>query len=69
MQTTGEIRDAGGTVVATAGGKYVPLPPDRNREFVRTLVDDPSTADAAAALLDAAGGRAGPLASTGTENA
>ena len=53
VQTTGEIRDAAGTVIATATGKYVPLPPDRNREFVRTLVDESGTLEAAKLLRDA----------------
>jgi acyl-coenzyme A thioesterase PaaI-like protein len=56
IQTTAEARDADGGVVATATGKYVPIAPDRNREFVGTLVDHPNTADAARALKDAAHG-------------
>src|SRR3954447_14503718 len=34
VQTTGEARDADGNLVATASGKYVPLPEDRHRAFV-----------------------------------
>jgi uncharacterized protein (TIGR00369 family) len=47
IQAVAEIRDAAGEVVASASGKYVPLPPDRNRAFVATLIDEPSTAPAA----------------------
>jgi acyl-coenzyme A thioesterase PaaI-like protein len=50
LQTTAEARDAGGALVATATGKYVPLPDDRNRTFLQTLVDEPATAEAAAVL-------------------
>ena len=51
-----EARDADGNVVATATGKYVPLAPDRNREFVATLIDHPDTTEAARALKEAAHG-------------
>ena len=46
--------DAAGQAVASATGKYVPLPPDRNRAFVATLIDEPSTTDAARLLRAAA---------------
>lgn len=48
--TTGVVRDTSGGIVAESSGKYVPLAPDKNREFVATLVDEPSTTEAAAAL-------------------
>ena len=50
IETTGEIREPGGRLIATAGGKYVPVSDERNREFVATLVEDPGTTDAAHAL-------------------
>ena len=49
--TTATVRDlASGEVVATGSAKYVPVPHDRNRAFVQTLVDDPATDDAARVL-------------------
>jgi acyl-coenzyme A thioesterase PaaI-like protein len=52
IQTVAEIRDGAGEVVASATGKYVPLPPHRNREFVATLINEPATAAAARSLQD-----------------
>ena len=44
IQTSAESCGTGpGTLVAEATGKYVPLSPERNREFVNTLLDHPST--------------------------
>ena len=54
VKAVGVVRDASGVVVAEATGTYVPLPPERNREFVATLVDDPATAEAGGALRAAA---------------
>lgn len=54
IQTSAEARDPDGAVVAIATGKYVSLPPDRNREFVKTLVDEPATQEAAGTLKAAA---------------
>jgi uncharacterized protein (TIGR00369 family) len=54
VQTAAEIRDAGGEVIASASGKYVPLPPDRNRAFVATLIDEPTTSVTARPLREAA---------------
>ena len=48
--TTSSEVTAGQTVLATATGKYVPLPPDRSEHFFRTLVDEAPTAAAAAIL-------------------
>jgi acyl-coenzyme A thioesterase PaaI-like protein len=51
ITTTGEVtRAADGVLLATATGKYVPLPDPRNQAFVATLIDDPRTAQTAAAL-------------------
>ena len=49
ITATGEVRRAADTtLLTTATGNYVPLPDDRNRAFVATLVDDPQTAQSAA---------------------
>src|SRR5688500_5380817 len=51
ITTAAAVRDlASGDVVATASAKYVPVPRERNRAFVDTLVDDPATDDAARVL-------------------
>lgn len=55
VTTVGVVRDEAGTVVAEASGKYVPLPDEKNREFVGTLVDEPGTAETARVLRSAAG--------------
>ncbi len=57
IETTGELVDANGTVVASGWGKYVPVPEERNREFVGTFIKDAKTATAANLLRasDAAG--------------
>src|SRR6266581_934587 len=44
ITTSGQVQRADGAIVAMASGKYVPLPDDRNRAFVATLVEEPSTA-------------------------
>jgi len=43
ITTTATAVDADGRIVAESSGKYVPLPPEKNEEFVATLVDDPAT--------------------------
>jgi acyl-coenzyme A thioesterase PaaI-like protein len=51
ITTTAEVRRThDNTLLATATAKYVPLPDDRNRAFINTLVDEPQTHPAAAAL-------------------
>jgi acyl-coenzyme A thioesterase PaaI-like protein len=47
ITTTATALDDQGNVVAEASGKYVPLPPEKNREFLATLVDDPATRETA----------------------
>jgi len=37
------MRDASGNLLVEAAGKYVPVPPDRNRSFIQTLVPEPQT--------------------------
>jgi len=54
IQTTGLVTNAAGELVAEATGKYVPVPPERNRHVIGTLVDEPATARAALALKEAA---------------
>ncbi len=46
IQTTCEVRSANG-LLAEATGKYVPLPIERHSAFVATLIDEPSTKQAA----------------------
>jgi acyl-coenzyme A thioesterase PaaI-like protein len=49
--TTAEVRDVqSGEVVAAGTAKYVPVPPDRNRAFVNTLVPSAATEGAARVL-------------------
>jgi acyl-coenzyme A thioesterase PaaI-like protein len=50
VTTSGEVSRVDGTVLATATGKYVPLPDERHRAFVGTLVDEAGTARAAGVL-------------------
>lgn len=50
IQTAGEIRDEAGEVLCSAEGKYLALPQARHEAFVATLVDEPSTAQAARVL-------------------
>ena len=50
IQTSGQVLDEVGELIASASGKYVALPRDRNEAFVATLVDEPSTAQAAKIL-------------------
>ena len=45
ISTEAAISDGRG-VLAVAVGKYSPLPPDRNRDFVATLTDEPQNAQA-----------------------
>jgi acyl-coenzyme A thioesterase PaaI-like protein len=52
--TSGEVRDVvSGEVVAIGNGKYIPVPADRNGVFMRTLVPDRATDEAAQVLLAA----------------
>ena len=44
----------GGALVAESTGKYVPVPPERNRAVVATLVDERQTERAAVILREAA---------------
>ena len=51
IQTTCEVRH-GEETIATATGKYVPLPADRHEAFVATLVDEPATVESSRRLRD-----------------
>jgi acyl-coenzyme A thioesterase PaaI-like protein len=53
ITTSAEATDDSGRVIATANGKYVPLSPQQNGDFIRTFIDDPLTAVAASALRSA----------------
>jgi uncharacterized protein (TIGR00369 family) len=55
IEAEGFIRDASGKVLAEATGKYVPVPPDRNQQFVATLVPEPATVHTLDALKRASG--------------
>lgn len=50
IQTAAKVTDEAGTLIAFAQGKYVPMDIDRHLEMVGTLVVEPATADALAAL-------------------
>jgi uncharacterized protein (TIGR00369 family) len=52
--TSAEAADETGTVIATASGKYVPLPPAENKAFVATFIRDAAT-EPAAELMRARG--------------
>jgi acyl-coenzyme A thioesterase PaaI-like protein len=54
IQTAGVVLDELGGMVAEATAKYVPLPPDKNRAFVATLVDEAATAETGRTLREAA---------------
>jgi acyl-coenzyme A thioesterase PaaI-like protein len=54
IQTRAHAHDASGGLIAEATAKYVPLSVDRNREFVKTLLDEPATVAAADELRRAA---------------
>ena len=55
LEADGLLRDPDGKLIAEATGKYVPVPPDRNRQFIATLVSETSTAAAHQILQHAAG--------------
>lgn len=46
VQTSAEVLDEGGELIATGSGKYVPLSPERHQAFVATLLEDSATAAA-----------------------
>jgi uncharacterized protein (TIGR00369 family) len=50
IEVTGSVTDATGAIYTTATGKYVPVPPERNAQFVGTLVSEPSVESALKAL-------------------
>ena len=52
----GAIVEVDGAVVAEATGKYVPVPPERNRVVIATLVDEEPTRRAASTLREAVSG-------------
>ena|ERR1051326_7721092 len=62
ISNTAQVTTDAGAVIATATGKYVPLPFDRNQVFLTTLLEEPAT-HAAAAML-----RAGDTGALGGED-
>jgi len=50
IQASGRVIDQTGDAISTAEGKYLALPGDRHEAFMATLVDEPSTAEAAKIL-------------------
>ena len=51
LETKGSITDSSsGKVLVRSTGKYVPLPDDRNRGFLASLVVEPATAEAVRAF-------------------
>jgi uncharacterized protein (TIGR00369 family) len=50
IQTSGRVIDQTGEAIAIAEGKYLALPVERHEAFMATLVDEPSTAEAAKIL-------------------
>jgi len=50
IETTGSVVGQDGTLYTSASAKYIPLPEERNRQFVQTLVEDPKTSDTLHAL-------------------
>lgn len=54
LTTSANITDEAGDLVATGTAKYVPVPPERNRAFVQTLVPDPATVEAEHVLREGA---------------
>lgn len=55
IETVGTILGSDSEILVSAAGKYLPLPTDRSREFMGTLIDEPATARTAAALRGNAG--------------
>ncbi|CAA9437365.1 MAG: hypothetical protein AVDCRST_MAG64-3898 [uncultured Phycisphaerae bacterium] len=52
LTTSATVVGAAGQVVASGTAKYMPVPPNRNRAFLQTLVPDPATRRSAAYLLN-----------------
>jgi acyl-coenzyme A thioesterase PaaI-like protein len=50
IQTIATAMDPAGNLIAESTGKYVPMPPDKHAEVVRTFVADPATEITAVAL-------------------
>ena len=50
VETECRIDGPGGDLIAMAMAKYVPLTSDETHDFLRTLVDEPQTAEAAGML-------------------
>lgn len=46
IETTGEMRDAEGRLIASGSGKYVPMRPELNERMLRSMVKEPATQQA-----------------------
>jgi hypothetical protein len=46
VTTVGEVRDAQDNVLATATGKYVPMPPEQSDTMFKTMIREPDTSRA-----------------------
>ena len=53
LHARGVILDQAGATVAEATGKYILVSPERNRDVIRTLVDEPATTATARVLREA----------------
>jgi len=53
IETDATVHNANGDLLAIGVAKYTPLSPERNREFVQTLVSDSETVQSAAILRQA----------------
>ncbi|HVT89314.1 MAG TPA: PaaI family thioesterase [Tepidisphaeraceae bacterium] len=50
VEATAKITDSANSLIATSTGKYVPIAIDQHKAFVATLISEPSTEQALAAL-------------------
>lgn len=50
IEATARITDTANALIATATGKYVPVPQDQHKRFVMTMIDEPQTSPALALL-------------------
>jgi uncharacterized protein (TIGR00369 family) len=46
ISTAGDIRDGAGEIIATASGKYAPTDPAHHAEILKSLIQEPTTAEA-----------------------
>jgi acyl-coenzyme A thioesterase PaaI-like protein len=51
IKTSATLHTESGELLATATGKYVPVPTDHNTILVKSLIEDPKTSESAAILF------------------